>query len=161
MRFKTIFVIFTVFSSSDTVPLNSAQTAILQLLFATYCQEVNCLHLEPQLTDLLLAVCVGVRVQGPLVPLWLDLPLSPGVSEATAVALGCSECCLKGMTKWCRHLQYIPNLCPTPQDKPHLYTGHRNKFHTLRRNHTKLHVCLKYPYYLNNPITLSTYPKEQ
>jgi hypothetical protein len=45
--------------------------------------------LEPQLTDLLLAVRVGVRAQGPSVPLWLDLPLPRDVSEAAAVALRC------------------------------------------------------------------------
>jgi hypothetical protein len=49
------------------------------------------LYLEPPLTDILLAVRVGVRAQGPSVPLWLDLPLPPGVSEAAAVVL----CCLR------------------------------------------------------------------
>jgi hypothetical protein len=33
--------------------------------------------------------------------------------------------------------------------------------HTLSRNHIKLHICLKYPYYLNNILTVSTHPKQQ
>jgi hypothetical protein len=51
--------------------------------------EAHCLHLEPQLTDPLLAVRVGVTTRGPSVPLWLDLPLPPGVSETAAVTLCC------------------------------------------------------------------------
>jgi hypothetical protein len=43
----------------------------------------------------------------------------------------------------------------------YVYTRHSNKLHTLRRNHIKLHIRLKYPYYLNNPITLSTHRKQQ
>jgi hypothetical protein len=42
-----------------------------------------------------------------------------------------------------------------------LYTRERIKLHTLSRNHVKLHIYLKYTYKLNNPITLSTYPKQQ
>jgi hypothetical protein len=38
--------------------------------------------LEPQLTDLLLAVRVSVMAQGPSVPLWLDVPPPLGMSEA-------------------------------------------------------------------------------
>jgi hypothetical protein len=49
----------------------------------------------------------------------------------------------------------------TFRNEPHIYTRHRNKLHTLSRNHIKLHICLKYPYYLNNPITLSTHAKQQ
>jgi hypothetical protein len=48
----------------------------------------------------------------------------------------------------------------TPQ-KALLYTRHRNKLHVLSWNHIKLHICLKYLHYLNNPITLSTHPKQQ
>jgi hypothetical protein len=40
----------------------------------------------------------------------------------------------------------------TPQQASYIYTytTHRNKLHTLIRNHIKLHVCLKYQYYPNN-----------
>jgi hypothetical protein len=59
--------------------------------------------------------------------------------------------------------QYIPNVCQTLRNRPHIYTRHLNKLHMLRMNHIKLHthVCLKYPYYLNNPITVPTHPKQQ
>jgi hypothetical protein len=76
----------TIFSPSDTAPLKSVVNC---------CAAVNILNIlsggkldtfgAP--TDLLLAVRIGVKVQGPLVPLWLDLPLPPGMCEATAVAL--------------------------------------------------------------------------
>jgi hypothetical protein len=87
VRFKTIFVMASVFSSSDTAPLNSVINCctILKIL------SRGKLFTFRALTDLLLAVHVGVRAQGPLVPFWLDLPLPPGVYEATAVAL----CCLR------------------------------------------------------------------
>jgi hypothetical protein len=41
-----------------------------------------------------------------------------------------------------------------------VYQTLRKKAHTLSRSHIELHICLKYPY-LNNPITLSTHPKQQ
>jgi hypothetical protein len=45
--------------------------------------------------------------------------------------------------------------------KPHVCTRHRKKLHRHSRNHIRLHICLKYPYCLNNQITLSTHPKWQ
>jgi hypothetical protein len=55
----------TIFSSSDTAPLNSDITAVLQLLFSTYyLLEANYSHLVPQRIALR-AVRVCVRAQGP------------------------------------------------------------------------------------------------
>jgi hypothetical protein len=55
MRFNTILVMATISSSSDTAALNS----VLQLLLSTYCREVDCLQLESELTDLILAAMQG------------------------------------------------------------------------------------------------------
>jgi hypothetical protein len=40
--------------------------------------------------------------------------------------------------------------------KPHVYIRTLNKLHTFSKYHIKLHICLKHPHYLNNPITLHT-----
>jgi hypothetical protein len=63
MRFETIFVMATIFSSSDPAPLNSVINCCTAATFSTYyCLEANCLHLETQRTALR-AVRVGVRAQ--------------------------------------------------------------------------------------------------
>jgi hypothetical protein len=55
------------------------------------------------------------------------------------------------------HDEMMQALC----HKPHVHTRHRNKLHTLSRKHVKVHTWPKYPHYLNNPMTLCTYPKQQ
>jgi hypothetical protein len=86
MRFKTIFVMANILAPSNTKPLYC--TAVLPLLLpSTFCPETNCLYLGPELTNLFFAVRVGVKPQGPFVPLCRDLP--PDVSEVAAVPLSC------------------------------------------------------------------------
>jgi hypothetical protein len=54
----------------------------------------------------------------------------------------------------CPNDAVISNVYQTVHNKPQIYTGHRDNLHTLTRNHTKLHICLRYTYYLNNPINI-------
>jgi hypothetical protein len=75
-----------ILASSNTAPLDSAIISVLPLLLhSTFCPEKNCLYLWPEMTDLFSAVRVGVRPQGPCVPLCRDLP--PDVSEYADVPL--------------------------------------------------------------------------
>jgi hypothetical protein len=72
MRLKTIFVMAKILASSNTAPLDCHNLLYYR---TTFCPQTNCLHLEPELIELLSAVFVGVRPQGPWIPLWRDLPM--------------------------------------------------------------------------------------
>jgi hypothetical protein len=88
MRFKTIFLMANSLASSNTALLDSVIICFTTVTtIFTYCPEKNSLHLKPELTDLISVVLVGVRPQGPRVPLWRDLP--PDVPETAVVPLSC------------------------------------------------------------------------
>jgi hypothetical protein len=80
-------VMATIFSSSDTAPLNSVIIFCTAVTTLTYCREVGCLQSEPELTDLLF---VGVQRSGYSVLLRQEGGGLPQELGAPVVVLHCT-----------------------------------------------------------------------